>query len=210
VKMNGTLFLLAGASGVGKGSLLKGVLGRDPNLRKRVACTTRAMRAGEVDGEDYHFLSKEVFEERVARKLLAEWAEVHGNRYGTLRADLDQLLERGYDVIFDLDVQGVAQLVDVYPDAVPVFVLPPTFDELERRLRLRKTDSNEAIQRRLDNAHREFAEARKFERFVMNDDLDIAISQLSVIIRYHRLTLEHQLHSYPLLREIEALVKGID
>ena len=143
--------------------------------------TTRPPRAGEVDGKDYHFLQRAEFERRRAAKQFAEWAEVHGNLYGTPLDPVKQTLRQGTDLLFDIDVQGAAQLKLSLAEAVFVFILPPGLDELERRLRGRGLDDEASIQRRLANARQEMAASRWYDALVVNDDLDQAYDQLRAV-----------------------------
>ena len=174
----GTALVLSAPSGAGKTTLVKKLLEEFPNFGFSISCTTRPPRPNEVDGRDYHFLTREQFEEQRAQGHFAEWANVHGNCYGTPLAPLDTLFSQGRDVLLDVDVQGAAQLKNTLPQASFVFILPPSMQELERRLRSRGTDSEEAIVKRLHNAHEELACARWFDALILNDDLDAAYDQL--------------------------------
>jgi guanylate kinase len=178
----GKAFVLSAPSGAGKSSLISPLLGRFPNrLVYSVSATTRKPRSGEKDGVHYFFLDLEKFQAMRARGELAEYNEVHGNFYGTPRAPLDAALDQGLGVVLDLDVYGKVNFDKAYPDAVGILVIPPDFDELERRLRLRGTDSEEIIALRLKNARDEVAFARsrgKYEYSVVNDDFDRAFAEL--------------------------------
>lgn len=140
------------------------------------------MRVGEVEGVDYHFVDKKTFTEMIEQNQLAEWAEVHGNHYGTSLQTLEKAASEGVDLLLDIDCQGAAQLKKNYPDGVFVFILPPNFPELERRLRGRETDSEEVITRRLKNAEREIVEAGWYDYQVINDDFTVALGQMCAII----------------------------
>lgn len=174
----GIALVLSAPSGAGKTTLIRRLAAEFPGLGYSVSCTTRAPRAGEVDGSDYIFLSRQAFEERRAAGDFAEWAEVHGNLYGTPLAPVREMLAQGRDVLFDIDVQGAAQLKLNLEGACFIFILPPSMTELERRLRLRGQDDEAAIERRLANARRELCEAPWYDALVVNDDLDAAYDRL--------------------------------
>lgn len=174
----GTALVLSAPSGAGKTTLVKKLLKEFPNFGFSISCTTRMPRPNEVDGKDYHFLTKQQFEERRARGHFAEWAKVHDNFYGTPLGPLHTLFEHGRDVLLDVDVQGAAQLRNTLPHASFVFILPPSMKELERRLRSRGTDSEEDITKRLHNACEEIACARWFDACLLNDRLDKAYDEL--------------------------------
>ena len=169
------VLVITGPSGVGKGTLIRRVLDRVPGAQLTVSATTRKPRAGEVNGRDYHFLSPDDFEARVRAGEFAEHAEYAGNRYGTLRSEL----ERPADLILlEIEIQGARQIRQTMPEAVQVFVAPPDLETLERRLRGRASDSDEQIQRRLDVAPTELAAQEEFSRVVVNDDLERATDEL--------------------------------
>lgn len=174
----GIALVLSAPSGAGKTTLIRRLRAEFPDFGYSVSCTTRAPREGEVDGRDYTFLSREEFGRRRARGEFAEWAEVHGNLYGTPLAPVRDLLAHGRDALFDIDVQGAAQLRLNLEAATFIFILPPSMAELERRLRLRGQDDDAAIERRLDNARRELREAAWYDALVVNDDLDAAYDRL--------------------------------
>jgi guanylate kinase len=184
----GLLLVLSAPSGAGKTTLAHRFRAAHPDAVFSVSVTTRAPRGAERDGVDYHFVSAGRFAELVARDAFAEWAEVHGQRYGTLRATVDEALGAGRIAIFDIDVQGGAQLRRAFPtDAVTVFILPPTGAELERRLRGRCTDSEEVIARRLVAARAEVAQGLAgYAYVVVNDDLDAALTRLDAIVAHER------------------------
>ena len=174
----GIALVLSAPSGAGKTTLIRRLRAEFPAIGYSVSCTTRAPREGEVDGRDYIFLSRQAFEERRAAGAFAEWAEVHGNLYGTPLAPVAAMLNEGRDALFDIDVQGAAQLKLNLAGATFIFILPPSMAELERRLRLRGQDDEEAIGRRLANARRELREAAWYDALVVNDDLDGAYDRL--------------------------------
>ena len=174
--------VVSGPSGAGKSSFVKALLDEGPELRYSVSATTRARRSHEVDGKDYFFLSREEFQRRVDAGEFVEWAHVHGEMYGTLRSQTDEALRQGKNVLLDVDVQGGKSVRHSYPDGVFIFVLPPTLDALEKRLRGRGTDSEERIRLRLENAHREIPMAREYDYAVVNDDLAAASRKVVSIV----------------------------
>jgi guanylate kinase len=179
----GTLIVIAGPSGVGKGTVVQRLLVRDPDrLALSVSVTTRAPRPDEIDGVHYRFVTDEAFDRMIERGELLEWAEIVGHRSGTPRRDVDELLGRGTDVILEIDVQGAEQIRDRVPEATLIFLAPPTLEELERRLRGRGTESEASIRRRLDLAAREIAEASWFQASVTNDDVGRATDEVAAII----------------------------
>jgi guanylate kinase len=170
------VLVITGPSGVGKGTLIKGLLDRVPGLQLAVSATTREPRKGEVHGRDYHFLSPDEFEERVRRGEFVEHAEYAGNRYGTLRSELDRPASV---VVLEIDVQGARQVRETLPEAVRVFIEPPSFEALEARLAARASDSPEQIERRLAAARDELAARDEFMHHVVNDDLEGALQELA-------------------------------
>ncbi len=175
---SGLALVICAPSGAGKTTLLKRLTAEFPRFAYSVSCTTRAPRTGEVDGGDYHFISPEEFIRRREAGFFAEWAEVHGNLYGTPLDAVRSLLAEGRDVLFDIDVQGAAQLRETLPEAVTVFILPPSRKELERRLRGRGTESEDCIRRRLAAAAQEVAQAHLFDHCIVNADLEHARQEL--------------------------------
>lgn len=182
MKREGILFVISAPSGTGKTSLCKEIVDIFPSLRHSVSYTTRPMRAGETDGVDYHFVSPQVFATMVAAGAFAEWAEVHGNCYGTALSSLEQCRVDGTDLLLDIDCQGAAQLKASCARAVFIFILPPSLEELERRLRGRNTDSPEVIARRIRNAGDELRQAHWYDYLVVNDDFSQAREALRAII----------------------------
>jgi guanylate kinase len=178
----GALFVVSGPSGVGKTTLLHRALGHFPRLRFSVSATTRAPRQGETDGADYHFLSREQFDAKVVEGAFLEHATVYGNRYGTLAAPVSEAMHAGWSILLDIDVQGAAQVRNRLPEAVAIYVLPPSFEVLERRLRARSTDTEEVIQRRLHEAKDQLTGAAGYDYVVVNEDLDAATDQLEAIL----------------------------
>jgi guanylate kinase len=174
--------VLSAPSGAGKTSISRELLARQPGLCQSVSFTTRPMRSGEQDGVDYHFVSPARFEQMVHEGAFAEWAEVHGNRYGTARATLQQAAAAGRDVLLDIDIQGAAQLRASDLHGVFIFILPPSMAELRQRLAGRNTDSAEVIERRLHNAVSEIRAAVHFDYIVVNDDLGRAVATVQAIM----------------------------
>jgi guanylate kinase len=178
----GILFVISAPSGAGKTSLCKEIIDFFPTLRHSVSYTTRPRRPGEREGVDYHFVTPETFAGMVAAGAFAEWAEVHGNRYGTAIKTLEQLRAAGHDVLLDIDCQGAAQLKRSYGQGVFVFILPPSFAELRRRLEGRNTDAPEVISRRISNAREEIRQAAWYDYLVVNDDFAVALAELKAVI----------------------------
>lgn len=190
--MTGTLYIVSAPSGAGKTSLVRALVDAVPGLVISVSHTTRPRRDGETDGLDYHFVDAETFEAMVARDAFLEHARVFGNAYGTARASVTEHLEAGTDVILEIDWQGAQQVRAAMPEAVAVFVLPPSRAELERRLRGRGQDSEAVIERRLRDAQSEMAHYPEYEYLVVNDAFGHALEELVAIVRARRLRLEAQ------------------
>ena len=178
----GALFVVTGASGTGKTTLVKHALGAIPNIRFSVSATTRAPRAGEVDGVDYHFKSMAEFEALRDHGALLEWAQVYANCYGTLKEPVDEALQNGDSILLEIDQLGAAQVQKKMPEAITIFVLPPTMQSLETRLRNRNTDSEEIIQRRLREAQDQLDHCGSFDYLVVNDNLESACDQFMSIL----------------------------
>ena len=174
--------VVSGPSGAGKSSFVKVLLDEGPELQYSVSATTRARRSHETDGRDYFFLTREEFTRRADAGEFVEWAHVHGEMYGTLRTQTDEALRLGKNVLLDVDVQGGKSVRRAYPDGVFIFVLPPTLEALEARLRGRGTDSEERIRLRLENARREIPMAREYDYAVVNDDLAAASRKVLSIV----------------------------
>lgn len=175
--------VLAAPSGAGKTTLARMLVDRTDNVVFSISATTRQPRDGERDGRDYHFVDNATFDRMIERSELAEWAVVHGNRYGTPRREITAALEQGRTVVLDIDVQGARQVRRVFNDALLIFVLPPSAEELVRRLSDRASEDPEERRRRLTNAQREIEAAPEFDFVVLNDDLDHAYRRVESILR---------------------------
>jgi guanylate kinase len=185
----GMILILSGPSGSGKSSIYKAAIGGIGGIEFSVSCTTRQPRPGEVDGRDYYFITREKFDALVAENAFAEHAEVHGNCYGTLKSELLDRVRHGIDVLLDIDVQGAAQLRALCSDSSEfcdacefIFIMPPSFEELERRLRARGTETEESILRRLANAKGEMEHAHEYDHIIVNDDLVRAAKEFTDLI----------------------------
>lgn len=177
------VFVITGPSGVGKGTLIAGLRERIPELELSVSATTRGPRPGEIEGEAYHFLDQDEFERRVAAGEFLEHAAYSGNRYGTLRSEVERRVDAGHPVVLEIEVQGARQIRDTMPEAVQVFVAPPALESLRERLDRRGTDSPEAIASRLEVAASEIEARDEFHHQLVNDDLERALAELELIIR---------------------------
>ncbi len=186
------IFILSAPSGTGKSTLVRRVIASRASLCLVVSHTTRPPRPGERDGREYHFVDRGSFERMVAEDGFVEWAEVHGNLYGTSRGELMRHLEAGNDVICEIDIQGAAAVRLALPEAVSIFLLPPSWSALEARLRGRRTETDEVVSRRLVNAHRELEQAPEFDYVVVNDDLEEATEDLLAVLRAAPLAQSHQ------------------
>ncbi|MDE3134408.1 MAG: guanylate kinase [Acidobacteriota bacterium] len=177
------VFVITGPSGVGKGTLIRALLDRVPALQLAVSATTRAPRPGEQDGVAYHFLSPERFSARVDAGDFVEWAEYSGNRYGTLRSELERRLDTGIPVVLEIELQGARQVREKMPEAVQVFIAPPSAETLRTRLIGRGTDTEEQVRSRLETAAAELAAQPEFPHVVVNDRLEEALDALAGIVQ---------------------------
>lgn len=172
-KKPGKLIIVSAPSGAGKTTLVHHLLSEIPDLEFSVSCATRKPRENETEGKDYYFISAEAFKERIKNNEFAEWEEVYkDNFYGTLKAEIQRILDKGHSVIFDIDVKGGINLKKLYPeDSLSIFIMPPTEEELERRLRNRKTETENQLKMRIGKAKRELALADQFDQILVNDNL---------------------------------------
>ena len=194
----GALLIVSGASGTGKSTLCSKLLDLRKNLRFSISCTTRGMRAGEIHGMHYYFLSIEDFKKKIDNDEFIEYAEVHGNFYGTLKSEVADRLNCGIDVLLDIDVQGAMQIKEkakkdefLRSSIELVFIGPPSFEELERRLRNRKTDSEEVIRKRLENAKKELSFWKEYDYLVINDELEKAVEDMIKLLDSIHLKSKH-------------------
>ncbi len=178
----GHLFVVSAPSGAGKSTLCNAIRERFPDIHYSVSTTTRPPRPSETDGVDYHFVTEAEFQEGIERGRWAEWAIVHGNYYGTSAEGLRESLEAGTDILLDIDVQGAQQIVERFPDAVTIFIMPPSLETLRERMTSRGTDAPEVIDRRMDNARAEMAARDRYQRVIVNDHLPEATAAILEIV----------------------------
>jgi guanylate kinase len=181
----GKIIVIAAPSGAGKTSIAREILRRSPLLRFSVSATTRPKRAGETDGQDYFFMTQEVFKDRVERGEFVEWEEIYGNCYGTLQCEVDAVIMRGGHLLFDVDVKGALSIKHRYPEALLIFIQPPSIEVLEQRLRARLTENAADLERRLARVPMELARAPLFDHRVTNDVLVRAIEEVQTIVKHH-------------------------
>lgn len=207
----GVLFVLSSPSGAGKTTISRKMLAANTDIALSISATTRPMRPGEVDGVDYHFVDVPTFKQMVADGEFLEWAHVFGHRYGTPRARVEALLESGKDVLFDIDWQGAQQLYqEAGPDVVRVFILPPTMDELERRLRSRGTDSDEVIAARMARAANEISHWDGYDYVLINDNVEGCFDEVQAILRAERLKRRRQIGLIGFARDLIRSVPDAD
>ena len=180
--MNKKLFVVSGSSGVGKGTVLKAFLSKNPDFMLSISCTTRSPREGEVDGVNYFFMTKDDFKDCIDKDKFLEWAKFARNFYGTKRKFINKCLEEGKDIILEIDTQGALQVKTQMPEAVLIFICPPSLEDLEKRLRGRHTEDEETIRKRLNIVKEEIDRAKNFDYKIVNDDLQRAVSELEEII----------------------------
>lgn len=190
----GRLIVISGPSGVGKGTVVKALMEREPEIRLSVSATTRDMRPGEIDGVQYYFVSHEAFEQMIAEDRFLEHAQYVGNRYGTPEAPVDRMLAEGRDVILEIEVQGGLQVMRRRSDAISVFIAAPSFEVLGERLRGRGDTDEEKVLMRLQQAQMEYLVAPQYHYIVINDRLEDAVSDIQAILRAEALKTEHQQH----------------
>jgi guanylate kinase len=195
--VKGLLFIVAAPSGAGKSSLVNAVLAADPQLVLSISHTTRAPRPGEVNGREYHFVHRDAFLSLIAAGEFLESAEVHGNLYGTSQAAVQGVRESGRDVVLEIDWQGAQQVRRIFPDAIGIFILPPSMAELEKRLRARNQDPDDVIRRRLAAAADEVSHVAEFDYVIINNHFEEARQDLAAVVRASRLRLALQAERHP-------------
>jgi guanylate kinase len=191
----GNLYVVAAPSGAGKSSLVKALMELDAHVFPSISHTTRTARGQEKHGREYYFVSDAEFDTLIAQDAFFEWAHVHGKRYGTSRMAIEARLSRGEDVILEIDYQGAYQIQKIFPEAVLIFILPPSLDELRDRIERRGEDSPDSIELRMQNAREEIAQARKFDFVIINETFERALFDLKVIISAQRLKFAAQRRS---------------
>lgn len=182
----GVLIVISGPSGAGKGTICKELIEKHDNIYISVSATTRSPRVGEVDGVNYYFLSKEEFKEKVNENGFIEYANVHGNYYGTPKLNVEKMLNEGKDVILEIDIQGALQVKENFEEGVFIFILPPSMEELKRRIIKRGSETEESLMTRFKNAYKEINYVSKYNYAVVNDTLDLAVSKVEAIINAER------------------------
>lgn len=185
MKREGLILILSAPSGAGKTSLCRELFKTFPDIRESISYTTRKPRPGEVDGEAYHFVSQDEFERMVDEDAFAEWALVHGNMYGTALKTLEEARKNGVNLVLDIDCQGALKLKEQFDGGIYVFILPPSMEELRRRLESRSSDAQDVIERRILRAADEIKESRWYDYIIINDNFEVACSELSAIVIAH-------------------------
>jgi len=196
----GLLIVLSGPSGAGKGTVCDALTLENPEISLSVSCTTRKKRASEVDGVDYFFKSGEEFDELIKQGAFLEYADVFSNRYGTPRSFVEEKLAQGKDVLLEIDVQGALNVKKNFPDGVFLFLVPPSMDELERRIRKRATETEEQIQNRLGKARGELEKMQYYDYVIMNDDINSVVRKILCIMEAEKLKVSRNLKRYEYLR----------
>ena len=187
IRSKGVIFILSAPSGAGKTTLIKRLRKVFPDLKLSISYTTRKPRSGEIPGQDYFFVAQKKFELMRTKGEFVEWANVHGNLYGTPQRPLDKSIRSGGDILLDIDVQGNKKVKARYPNSVSIFLLPPSWKELERRLALRGTDGRETIRQRLQDARRELREIKSYDYFIVNREIQHALELLKSIVMAERM-----------------------
>lgn len=194
MQQEGLLIVVSGPSGAGKGTICKRLLEDNPSLGYSISATTRAPRTGEVNGVNYWFLSKEEFQEMIAQDGLLEWAEVYGNYYGTPAQKVRESLAQGKNIVLEIDTQGAALVREKFPDGVYIYILPPSLEELKKRIIGRGTDSAESIERRLSCAREEMScVAEQYNYLVLNDEVELAVNRIEAIIEAEKYQVKRSL-----------------
>lgn len=202
--MSGNLFIVTAPSGAGKTSLVRALLAADANVQLSISYTTRPMRPGEVDGRDYHFVSREQFQQMLGQGEFLESAEVYGNYYGTSQTWINQVMQSGKDILLEIDWQGAAQVRRIFPAAIGVFILPPSLPALQQRLQGRGQDSAETIARRMQAAREDISHVGEFDYAIINDEFDLAVDDLRAVFRAERLKIDRQLARH---RDLISMLK---
>ena len=194
----GMLLVISGPSGAGKGTLVAKLLEKDPSFCFSVSVTTRGRRENEIEDVHYHFISDEEYDKLLAEDAFIEHASVHGHRYGTLKSEVYDRMEKGLNVLLDIDPQGAREVLSKEKDAVSVFILPPSYHDLKVRLHTRNTENEEEIQRRLNNARGEIKQIDRYRYLIVNDNLELAFEQLSAIVRAEK---QNTVRYFPVIEE---------
>ena len=202
IQRRGLLYVLSSPSGAGKSTIARMLMASDDGVALSISATTRPIRPGEKDGRDYHFVSDATFDEMVADGAFLEWAHVFGHRYGTLKSEVIKVIEGGRDVLLDIDWQGTQQLKQVDPDIVRVFILPPSMEELERRLRNRRTDNDEVIRRRMDRAATEISHWAEYDYVLINNDAEKCAELVLNILKAERLKATRRVFLHDFVRQL--------
>lgn len=195
----GLLIVVSGASGTGKGTVCSALLEALPDLAYSISATTRQPRKGEVDGQNYYFMEKAAFEKMIAEGGFLEYAEVYGNYYGTPLQKIEERREAGQDILLEIDIQGALRVMEQCPDGIFIFLLPPSLEELERRIRGRGTETEESIQRRLGAARSEIQVGRKYQYVVVNDQVGNAVRRIQSILAAEHSRVEHNMNLFEVL-----------
>jgi len=202
IQRRGLLYVLSSPSGAGKSTIARMLMASDDGVALSISATTRPIRPGEKDGRDYHFVSDATFDEMVADGAFLEWAHVFGHRYGTLKSEVIKVIEGGRDVLLDIDWQGTQQLKQVDPDIVRVFILPPSMEELERRLRNRRTDNDDVIRRRMDRAATEISHWAEYDYVLINNDAEKCAELVLNILKAERLKATRRVFLHDFVRQL--------
>lgn len=198
--MKGRMFVVSGPSGVGKGTIVEKLIRDNPQLHLSVSATTRGMRSGEAEGINYYYKTREEFAKMIEADELLEWAEFCGNYYGTPKAAISSKLDEGKDVILEIETQGAMKVKECFPESIFVFVVPPSMEELENRLKGRDTEKEDVIKLRVDTAKKEIQLINKYDYVIVNDNLDEAVASLEGVIAADRLKTDRAINDLEVLR----------
>lgn len=197
-KRKGMLLVISGPSGAGKGTLVERLLKKDPSFSFSVSVTTREKRKNEIEDVHYHFISEEDYDKLLEQDAFLEHASVHGHRYGTLKSEVYERMEKGQNVLLDIDPQGARAVMEKEKECVSIFILPPSYHDLKVRLHTRNTEKEEEIARRLGNARGEIAQMGRYRYLIVNDDLELAFDQLMAIVRAEK---QNSVRYFPVIEE---------